>query len=71
MEKTELEIFNECYDRHKAAQSAQDEPVYGNLRELAEWLVEKYGDKTGLQNAMLFEIFEKMQQMEKVAIPHG
>lgn len=36
--------------------------------EFANWLVEKYGGKTGLQAAMVFEITSKLATMEKFIV---
>lgn len=45
--------------------------MYINGKELAEWLVQKYGIRTGAECAMVFDILEHMGQMEKVEIGGG
>ena len=48
------------------ARNAQS--IYINMKELTDWLVERYGASTGVVNATIFEILEKLGEMEKVTI---
>jgi len=42
--------------------------MYINAKELTDWMVDKYGTSTGDVAKTVFEVFEHLQKMEKVAI---
>ena len=67
----DMAIFEEAYNKYqaqRAAERADGEDVYINLKVFVNWLTEQYGASRGVIAGTIFDILKYVQQMEKVTL---
>lgn len=71
MYDSDLAVLNEISEKHGipvACHKPENDDVYIKLKDLTDWMVEKYGTSTGAVNATIFEILAHIQQLDKVKL---